>query len=141
QLGIARAIGPILEDQKHRAGIRRIGEARATKSDDAHGVRDAGRVQTDLDHPPLNLVSASQGGAGRQLQYPDEIAAVDLRNEPERRIAEFIEPVAQDGDVEHEHEADDAHRAADQPMIAAGETIEYTVEGGEKSEHRHLTPS
>ena len=103
-------------------------------------MRDAGRVQTDLDHPPLNLVSASQGGAGRQLQYPDEIAAVDLRNEPERRIAEFIEPVAQDGDVEDKHEADNAYRAADQPMMAAGETIKSPVEGGEKSAHRPRPP-
>ena len=101
---------------------------------------DTGRVQADLHDPPLDLVGAGQRRAGRQLQHSDQVAAIDLGNEANRRVAELVEAVAEDRNVEDEHDRHDPHRATDQPVIAAGETIETPVEGPKKSANRPRPP-
>ena len=78
---IAGALLPRLEGEEDRAGIGRIGEGRAGEADEVDAVRDARRLERDVDGALVHLVGARQRGARRQLDHHDEIAAVDLRDE------------------------------------------------------------
>ena len=60
----------------------------------------------------LTVVGARERGARRQLRDDDEIAAVELRDEADRRLAEFIEAEGDDAGIDHQHQHGDAHQCA-----------------------------
>ena len=105
--GLVRIPGPVLEGIEHqegRAGIRRVGEGRAGEADDVDRAFDARRLERDVDDPALHLVGARQRGARRQLAHHDEVAAVDLRDEAARRLAEFVEAEGDDAGIDQQHD-------------------------------------
>ena len=65
---------------------------------------DARHLQRDLDDAPLHLVGARQRRARRQLRHDDEIAAVELRDEADRRLAEFVEAEGDDAGIDQQHD-------------------------------------
>ena len=104
------------------------GEGGAGKADDVHRMRDARRIQRDFHRAPVDVVGARERGRRRQLRDDDEIAAVELRDEADRRLAEFIEPEGDDAGIDHQHQHGDAHRARRQPAIAPRQGVEVAIE-------------
>ena len=79
---------------------------------------DARHLQRDVDDAPLHLVGARQRRAGRQLRHHDEIAAVELRDEADRRLAEFVEAEGDDAGIDQQHDHGEAHHPRGDPAIA-----------------------
>ena len=76
-----------IEHQEHRAGIRRIGEGRAGEADDVDAR--ARRPAPSSAMSTARRCTASvrvERSAGRQLRHDDEIAAIELRDEADRRL-------------------------------------------------------
>src|ERR1019366_10609685 len=71
----------------------------------------------------------------------DEKAAVELRDEADRRLAEFIEAKGDDAGVDHEHQNGEADGACRQPAIAARQGAKITIEPAEKSVDRLAPPA
>ena len=109
---IVAALGVIVEHQKQRAGIGRIGEGRAGEADDVHGMRHAGHAHRDVERALLHLVGAGERGARRQLHDDDDIAAVDLRDEADRRRAERVQAERDDDEIDRDHHDRAPHGAA-----------------------------
>ena len=65
---------------------------------------DARHLQRDVDDAPLHRVGARERRAGRQLRHHDEIAAIELRDEADRRLAEFVEAEGDDAGIDHQHD-------------------------------------
>ena len=70
-----------------------------------------GHRERDLDRAPVDLVGAVERGARRQLRHDDQIAAVELRDEADRRLAEFVEAEGEDAGIDDQHQHGDAHDA------------------------------
>ena len=102
---------------------------------------DAGHLQRDIERALLHGVGARQRGAGRQLHDDDEIAAVDLRDEADRRLPECVEAETDDDQIDHEHDGGAAHGAAGKPGNAAADLVETPIEGAEEAMDRHLPPA
>jgi len=75
------------------------------------------------------------------LHDGDEIAAVDLRDEANRRLAEFIETEGQHAGVDDEHQHRDAHHPSSQPAIALCKAVEADVKQAEETVDRPLPPA
>ena len=110
-LGIAGALLPRLQGEKDGAGIGSIGEGRAGEADEIDAVLDARRAEREIDRPAMDLVGARQRRARRQLDHDDEIAAVDLRDEADRGLAELVEAVRDDADIDEQHDHGVANHA------------------------------
>src|SRR3954471_10041757 len=95
-------------------------------------MRDAGGLEGDVDDPVLYLVGTGQRGSSGKLEHHDQIAAVDLRDEADRRLAEFVEAIGNNADIENKHNDDVAHGARDQPVVTCPKPIEAPVEAAEK---------
>src|ERR1019366_6866859 len=114
--GLLRILCTLLkrsERDEDCARIRRVGEGGAGKAHDVHRMRDTWHLERDLHRAPVDVVGARQRCGGRQLGDDDEIAAVELRDEADRRLAEFIEAEGDDAGVDHQHqhgEPDGAYR-------------------------------
>ncbi len=72
-----------------------------------------GDLERDLDRPAVDLVGARERGARRQLRDDDQIAAVELRDEADRRLAEFVEAEGEDAGIDDQHQHGDAHQLPD----------------------------
>src|SRR6478735_9994718 len=103
-------------------------------------MRDPGSFEGDVDDPLLYLAGTGQRGSSGKLNHHDQIAAVDLRDEPDRRLAELVEAIGENADIENEHNDDVAHGARDQPVVTRAKAIETPVEAAEKSADRALPP-
>src|SRR4051812_34779281 len=103
-------------------------------------MRDPGGLEGDVDDPLLYLVGTGQRGSSGKLEYYDQIAAVDLRDEPDRRLAEFVETIGKNADIENEHNDDVAHGARNQPVVTSPNPIEAPVEAAEKLADRAFPP-
>ena len=109
--------------------------------DDVDPMRHARRAECDVGDAPHDLVGARQRGTGRQLRRDDEEAAVDLRDEADRRLAELVEPECQQAGVEDDHQGGEPHRAGGEPAVAGSQRIEAPVEDAEETVHRPLVPA
>ena len=112
------ALLEVVQGREHHGGVRRSGEGRAVETDDRHGMGDAGRRQNDLRHPARHLVGARERSAGRKLDDIDQIALVLLRDEAGRRPGELEHGEADQTDIDHHHEARDAHQTSRQSAVA-----------------------
>ena len=74
-------------------------------------MHDARNAERDLERAHLHLVGARQRGAGRKLHDDDDVAAIDLRDEADRRLAEFVEAEAEHDRIDDEHEGRATHHA------------------------------
>ena len=52
-------------------------------------------------------------GRRRQLRDDDQVAAVELRDEADRRLAELVEAEGDDAGIDDEHQHGDAHELPD----------------------------
>ena len=81
-----------------------------------------------------DILSCARARRRRQLRHDDEIAAVELRDEADRRVAEFVEAEADDDGVDAPASAPrrrtDARR---EPAIAARQRVEAAVEARGRS--------
>ena len=59
-----------------------------------------GRLERDLDGAAVDLVGARERGARRQLRHDDQEAAVDRRDEADRRLAELVEAEREDAGID-----------------------------------------
>src|SRR5665213_4088794 len=103
-------------------------------------MRDARHLQRDFHRAPVDVVGALERGRRRQLRDDDEIAAIELRDEADRRLAEFIEAEANDAGVDHKHYDYDTHRARRQPAIATRQCRKPSVEAAEETPDRFAPP-
>ena len=104
-------------------------------------MRDARRFERDLHRLAVDFVGAGERGGRRQLRDDDQIAAVELRDEADRRLAEFIEAEADDGGVDHQHQHRHAHHLGRKPTVAVRQGIEIMVEQVEKAVDRLAPPA
>ena len=111
-LRILRALLEGIERHEDGAGIGRIGEGGAGEADDVHRMRNPGHLQRDFDRLAIDLIGARQRGRRRKLRDDDEIAAVELRDEADRRLAEFVQAEGDDAGIDHQHQHGDAHQLA-----------------------------
>ncbi len=140
---LARILGALLErieHQKQRAGIGRIGEGRAGEADDIHGMRDARHLERDVEHALLHLVGARQRRAGRQLHDDDDVAAVDLRDEADRRGAERVQADGDHDQIDRDHHDDAPHGSCREPRNAEPDLVEAAIEIAEEAVDRPLPP-
>ena len=142
-LGVVRALLERIERHEDRAGIGRIGEGRAGEADDVHCMRDARDLERDLGRLAVDLVGAVERSRRRQLGDDDQVAAVELRDEADRRLAELVEAEGDHAGIDDEHERGEAHELARQPAVAAGQLVETPVEHGKEAADRllHQRPS
>ncbi len=113
-----RALLKRVEGQEDRAGIGRVGEGRTGEADHVDAVGDARHAERDVERALLHGVGARQRRRRRQLNDDDEVAAVDLRNESDRRLPECVKAEADDDEIDHEHDRSAAHGPPGQPRDA-----------------------
>ncbi len=106
------------------------------KADEIDAVGDAGDGESHVDDALIDGVSAGQGGGWRQLHDGDQVAAVLIRNETDRRLAEFIEAERDQAGINDQHDRREADGTARNPSIAARELVEAPVEGTEEGANR-----
>ncbi len=141
--GLVRVLGALLErvqHHEHGASVRRVGTRCTREADDVHRMRNARRLQSHLDDALVDGVGAIERGGRRELRDGDEIAAVDRRDEANRRLAELVHAEDDDADVDDEHQHRQAHEPADHPRITVRSLFERPVEGAEESFHRPHVP-
>ena len=125
RFGRVRRVLERIEDHEDRAGIGRVGEGRAGEADERDRMRDARRLERDVDGVADHLVGARKRRARRQLRHHDQIAAVELRDEALRRRAELVEADRDHAGIEHQHDHGEAHR----PAATSGRSRRQTLEG------------
>src|SRR5262245_12350371 len=89
---LARIYRPFIEGierDENSTRVWRVRKRRAGKADDVDGMRDPGDRQRDFDSLAVDLIGPRERRRRRQLRDDDQIAAIKLRNESDRRLAEF----------------------------------------------------
>ena len=77
-------------------------------------------------------VRASDAPGGK-LDHDDEIAAVDLRDEADRRLAELVEAVGDDADIDEQHDHGVADHARGDQAVEVAEPVEAPIEQPEEA--------
>ena len=88
---IPRALFERVQGQEYRAGIGRVGEGRAGEANDIDAMGDTGHAKRNVERALLHGVGARERRAGRKLNDNDDIAAIDLRDESDRCLPEWVE--------------------------------------------------
>ena len=104
-------------------------------------MRDARRRQSKLHRAAHDGIGARKRRSGRQLRHDDDVAAVHLRYETDRRLAEFVHAEGEHRHVADEHDRGEPHDARGQPAIAARQRLEAAIEAAEKAMDRPLPPA
>ena len=123
------------------ARVRGVGEGGAREPREVHGVRDARHLQRDVHDLSVDRIGARERGAARQLRHHDQIARIELRNEPCRRLAELVEAVGDHPRIDHEHHHRKAHDPGGEAPIAASQRFEAAVEQPEEAMHGPHPPA
>src|SRR5271170_6358218 len=116
-----------------RAGIGRVGESRAGEADDIDAMGHAGHAKRDVERALLHGVGARERRRRRKLNDDNEVSAVDLRNEPDRRLPESVEAETDDDEIEHEHDRGAAYGAPGKPGDAGADMIEHPIEAAKET--------
>ena len=117
-LGITSARLERIEHDEHSSGIGRICARCAGKSDNIDGVSDAGNFERQFYNPPVDGIGSFKRRCRGQLSDRDQIAAVELRNEADGRLAEFISAKSDDDRVDDENNNRHPHKLGNKPAIA-----------------------
>src|SRR5581483_5574216 len=76
----------------------------------------------------------------RQLSDDDQVTSVELRDEADRGLAEFIETEGDDTGIDDEHQRGNAHELGRQPPVVVGKLVEIAVEQAEEAADRGAPP-
>ena len=98
----------------------------------------ARNAKRDIEYAHLNRIGARQRRARRQLNDDDDVTCIDLRDEPDRRLAEGAKTDAKRDEIDHDHHCRAAHGALRQPMDAIAEARKAGVEIAEEVVDRPL---
>ena len=137
---ILRSLLEWIQRHENRARIGCVGESGAGETDDIHGMRDSGHGKRNFDGLAVNLVSAGQRSGRRKLCNDDEIAAVELRNEADRRLAELVQAERYDAGIDQQHQHGDTYELRRELSITARKHIEVVVEHTEERVERLAPP-
>ena len=106
---VFRALCERLKRNEDRARVGSIGEGRAGEADKVDGVGDPRHLQGRFHDTPIDVIGPRKRGAARQLRHDDEVALIDLRDEPDRRLAELVESKQDHAGIDDQHQHGKAH--------------------------------
>ena len=128
---LARVCGPFIEGierDENSTRVWRVRKRRAGEADDVDGMRDPGNRQRDFDSLAVDLIGARERRCRWQLRDDDQIAAVKLRNESDRCLAEFVQAERNDAGLDHQHHHSDPDKLRRELSVAARQHVEIVVE-------------
>ncbi len=125
------ALGEGLEDDEVGREVGAVGLLDEGDAGQPDRMGDALVGANDLLDARGNFLRAVEAGGVGQLHADDEPAHVLLRHEPARRVLKHRVGQNQEGAVGQDHDRAELQRAADDPAISVGQTIEAAVESAE----------